>query len=196
MPFANIQVIVLAGAGASVGTDMTVDGESAYRHYSPLLEQFALNGVTIVKVFTSNHDSTIESISESGDSEWIIQTDWSKTETGHQPVIYLCKLNETNNYYGVLRKTCAYSRKTICIAIGYSFRDKKVADIVGEAVDNGMRLLVIDKTLQYLQLANRLGIANVKHKVRIEEMEFGDWNDEKKLLLAAIVSDEFRRLLD
>ncbi len=82
----------------------------------------------------------------------------------------------------------------LCIVTGYLFLDREIAVIFARAVEGGLRLLVLDTVLENKTLAERLHISNIKHKVRIEKMEFSNWDAVKCRLLRAILDDEFRRL--
>ena len=81
----------------------------------------------------------------------------------------------------------------LCIVIGYSFDDRVMNGILTLAIERGVRVLVLDNDVQYKQLAERLGVSGIKHKVRIENMELGKWDENGRKLLSGILADELRR---
>lgn len=93
-----------------------------------------------------------------------------------------------------LESALSASGNRLCIVIDYPFLDSEIAGMFARAVDKGLRLLVLDAGLENKTLAERLKIVNIKHKVRIEKMEFGNWGAEKAHLLSVILKDEFQQL--
>lgn len=113
-------------------------------------------------------------------------------EIERQGIHEITVLTETDE--AAVGSALSTSKNTLCIATDYSFRNREIADIFARTIDNGLRLLVLDASLENKTLAERLNITNIKHKVRIEKMEFGNWNTNKNRLLSVILGDELQRL--
>jgi len=86
------------------------------------------------------------------------------------------------------------SPNTLCITIGYSFRNRKIADVFARAIDGGLRMLVLDSSLENKILAERLNITDIKHKVRIEKIDFGKRDEVDIEILGSILRDEISRI--
>ena len=67
-----------------------------------------------------------------------------------------------------------------CIAIGYSFRDRFINDIFVEALRNGMKLIIIDKSMNQHQLMTEfksyeLDSSIIDYSIKIHNINFGNW---------------------
>jgi hypothetical protein len=57
-----------------------------------------------------------------------------------------------------------------------------------------MRILVFSNDIEYKHLAEYLGVSNIKHKARIEKIDFNNPDTDDILLLSGIIDDELRRI--
>jgi len=57
-------------------------------------------------------------------------------------------------YYDRLKSVLSSNAISVCIAIGYSFRDRFINEMFVESLKNGLKLVIFDKALKQKQLLN------------------------------------------
>lgn len=95
-------------------------------------------------------------------------------------------------FYNKLDRYLSSEKLSLCIAIGYSFRDKFVNEKFSAAIKRGLRLLILDKDkgMNKAQLQKAFGESDIKNKVRIEHIEFGNWSGQPREKVAQVLSEE------
>ncbi|MFH0769465.1 MAG: SIR2 family protein [Chloroflexota bacterium] len=86
-------------------------------------------------------------------------------------------------YYDRLKTDLSSEAIRMCIAIGYSFRDKFINNMFLEALKKGLRLVVFDKSIKQRQLLNEfetgeVANSNVSGNIHIHNIDFGNWQRE------------------
>ncbi|MDD5082472.1 MAG: hypothetical protein PHU08_03765 [Dehalococcoidales bacterium] len=101
-------------------------------------------------------------------------------------------------YYDKLKTELSSEATRVCIAIGYSFRDKFINDMFVKSLKNGLRLVVFDKNMRQNQLLNELEAdkttsSSIKSNIYIHNIDFGNWRAQQdKIQFSKIVDEEIR----
>lgn len=99
-------------------------------------------------------------------------------------------------FYDMLKGYLNLRVMRLCIVIGYSFRDKIINKLFTPALKKGLRLLVFDNNIRYEQLEQRLNLYNIERKVRIENIDFGNWNDTKVQAISNVLGEELKNNIE
>ncbi|OGO18700.1 MAG: hypothetical protein A2Z15_06260 [Chloroflexi bacterium RBG_16_50_11] len=104
-------------------------------------------------------------------------------------------------FYERLKGALSSGSTKACIAIGYSFRDKFINDMFIESLKNGLKLIVLDKTLSQKQLLDEFSIdeqniRNIVTNIHIHNLDFGNWKQgpRKRNTFLEILNDELKSL--
>ncbi|MBN2240531.1 MAG: hypothetical protein JW712_12225 [Dehalococcoidales bacterium] len=174
---------------AVADTFFDIDPEAAFRHYRPFLYLPGIASLSTIPVFTTNYDTSLESACRYGDSRWGMASEGNY----RKKVIRLYRFFDIPDFCEIFEDCLRPGEGKLLIVIGFSFNDRRITSMVAEGIEAGLRLLVLDSSLQYKQLAERLNISNIKHKARIEKTEFGNRDESTIKLLSGIVRDEMQR---
>lgn len=91
---------------------------------------------------------------------------------------------------------------SLCIAIGYSFRDLAINETFAVALRNGLRLLIFDKNININQLMNEFSSSGLNHSlmennIHIFNRDFGNWqgNPKNRTVFSNILKEELSKAL-
>ena len=155
-------------------------GTEASDQYLPFLKLLDFCEPGLIPLFTMNHNLVFESLVKD-------------ENTSGKSELVLYNYQDMPDFYKTFEEYLTPGEGRLLIVAGYSFDDRKTNSIIAEEVEAGLRLLLLDTGIQYKRLSESLKISNIKHKVRIENMEFGNWDEHKLTLLSGILKDECQR---
>jgi hypothetical protein len=93
-------------------------------------------------------------------------------------------------FYDVLEGFLSSKTLRLCIAIGYSFRDKIINEKFRPALEGGLRLLILDPNMKKAQLKQTFDMLEIDDQIRIENIHFGDWSPPRRNRLAEVLGEE------
>ncbi len=96
-------------------------------------------------------------------------------------------------FYDALEGFLSSKQLRLCIAIGYSFRDKIVNEKFGTALKGGLRLLILDPNMKESQLRQTFDMLDINKQIRVENIFFGDRSAPSKQKLTEVLSEEIER---
>jgi hypothetical protein len=91
-------------------------------------------------------------------------------------------------------KTLSQNNINLCCVIGNVFYNTEINRRLTDISDEGVRILVFSNDIEYKHLAEYLRVPNIKHKARIEKIDFNNPDNGDILLLSGIIDDELRRI--
>ena len=107
------------------------------------------------------------------------------------------KFNQINDqpfsfFYDLLSQCLSSRELRLCIAIGYSFRDKFINEKFKVALGRGLRVLIIDPNMTAQHIKQIFPMPNIEKLVRIENIDFGHWPDPKRQRMAKTLCEELK----
>jgi hypothetical protein len=78
--------------------------------------------------------------------------------------------------------------------IGNTFSNTGINRILAGKLDEGMRMVVLSNDIEYIHLAEYLGVSNIKHKARIEKIDINSSDNNSISIVSDIIDDELRRI--
>ena len=94
----------------------------------------------------------------------------------------------------LIEKVLSHNNVGLSCIIGDIFSNPDANRILARQSDKGMRILVFSNDIEYKHLAENLGVSNIKHKARIEKIDFNNPDDDSISLLSDVIDDELRRV--
>lgn len=94
-------------------------------------------------------------------------------------------------FYNMLESFLSSEQLRLCIAIGYSFRDRVVNEKFSAALKGGLRLLILDPNMKKAQLKQAFDMPEIDNQIRIENVRFGDWSPPRRNRIAEVLGEEF-----
>ncbi len=98
-----------------------------------------------------------------------------------------------SSLYNILRSHLDHKNLSLCIVIGYSFRDVRINEIFMPMMQRGLRMLILDNNARAIKnhVTQIFNLSKASQQLHIEEIDFGG-NTNNKANLANIFEQELQ----